>query len=311
LIDTDNCEQLGVEILEIVLEEVNDLKTRLIKARQNGRIRGFLRRAIFRIRVAPFQLKQRVVMKILVTAKRVVDYNVSIRVLSDQTGVDLNNVKMSVNPFDEIAIEEAVRLKEAGKAEEVIVLCVGAVNCQEQIRTALALGADRGILVETDEDMQPLGIAKVMKAIVDIEQPRLIITGKQAIDGDNSQTGQMLAALAGLAQATFASEIDLGDDSAMVTREIDGGLETITVSLPAVVTTDLRLNEPRYASLPNIMKAKKKQVDVYTPADLGVDVTPRVKTLKVEPPAERKAGIKVESVEELVDKLRNEAKVIS
>ncbi len=233
-------------------------------------------------------------MKILVTAKRVGDYNVSIRVLSDQTGVDLNNVKMSVNPFDEIAIEEAVRLKEAGKAEEVIVLSVGAGNCQEQIRTALALGADRGILVETDEDMQPLGIAKVMKAIVDIEQPRLIITGKQAIDGDNSQTGQMLAALAGLAQATFASEIDLGDDSATVTREIDGGLETITVSLPAVVTTDLRLNEPRYASLPNIMKAKKKQVDVYTPADRGVDLTLRVKTLKVEPHAERKAGIKVE-----------------
>lgn len=250
-------------------------------------------------------------MKILVTAKRVVDYNVSIRVLKDQTGVDLNNVKMSVNPFDEIAIEEAVRLKEAGKAEEVIVLSVGAANCHEQIRTALALGADRGILVETDEDMQPLGIAKVMKAIVDKEQPKLIITGKQAIDGDNSQTGQMLAALAGISQATFASEIDLDDDFATVTREVDGGLETIKVSLPAVVTTDLRLNEPRYASLPNIMKAKKKQVDVYTPSELEVDVTPRVRTLKVEAPAERKAGIKVASVEELVDKLRNEAKVIS
>lgn len=250
-------------------------------------------------------------MKILVTAKRVVDYNVNIRVLADQSGVDLNNVKMSVNPFDEIAIEEAVRLKEAGKAEEVIVVSVGVSQCQEQLRTALALGADRGILVETDEALQPLGIAKVLKAVIDKEAPGLIITGKQAIDGDNSQTGQMLAALAGLAQATFASEIDLGEDSATVTREIDGGLETITVKLPAIVTTDLRLNEPRYASLPNIMKAKKKPIDIFTPADLGVDVSPRVKTLKVEPPAERAAGIKVESVEVLVDKLRNEAKVIS
>lgn len=250
-------------------------------------------------------------MKILVTAKRVVDYNVNIRVLADQSGVDLNNVKMSVNPFDEIAIEEAVRLKEAGKAEEVIVVSVGQTQCQEQLRTALALGADRGILVETEEDMQPLAIAKVLKAVVDKEQPGLIITGKQAIDGDNSQTGQMLAALAGLAQATFASEVEIGDGSATVTREIDGGLETISVKLPAIVTTDLRLNEPRYASLPNIMKAKKKPIDVITPADLGVDVAPRVKTLKVEPPAERAAGIKVESVEALVDKLRNEAKVIS
>ena len=250
-------------------------------------------------------------MKILVTAKRVVDYNVNIRVLADQSGVDLNNVKMSVNPFDEIAIEEAVRLKEAGKAEEVIVVSVGVRQCQEQLRTALALGADRGILVETDEALQPLGIAKALKAVIDKEAPGLIITGKQAIDGDNSQTGQMLAALAGLAQATFASEIDLGEDSATVTREIDGGLETITVKLPAIVTTDLRLNEPRYASLPNIMKAKKKPIDIFTPADLGVDVSPRVKTLKVEPPAERAAGIKVESVEVLVDKLRNEAKVIS
>ncbi|MGB1756877.1 MAG: electron transfer flavoprotein subunit beta/FixA family protein, partial [Pseudomonadales bacterium] len=228
-------------------------------------------------------------MKILVTAKRVVDYNVNIRVLADQSGVDLNNVKMSVNPFDEIAIEEAVRLKEAGKAEEVVVVSVGATQCQEQLRTALALGADRGILVESDEDMQPLGIAKVLKAVIDKEAPKLVITGKQAIDGDNSQTGQMLAALAGLSQATFASEIELGDDSATVTREIDGGLETITVKLPAVVTTDLRLNEPRYASLPNIMKAKKKPIDVMTPADLGVDVAPRVKTLKVEPPADRAA----------------------
>ena len=250
-------------------------------------------------------------MKILVTAKRVVDYNVNIRVLADQSGVDLNNVKMSVNPFDEIAIEEAVRLKEAGKAEEVIVVSVGVSQCQEQLRTALALGADRGILVETDEALQPLGIAKALKAVIDKEAPGLIITGKQAIDGDNSQTGQMLAALAGLAQATFASEIDLGEDSATVTREIDGGLETITVKLPAIVTTDLRLNEPRYASLPNIMKAKKKPIDIFTPADLGVDVSPRVKTLKVEPPAERAAGLKADSVEVLVDKLRNEAKVIS
>lgn len=225
--------------------------------------------------------------------------------------MDLNNVKMSVNPFDEIAIEEAVRLKEAGKADEVIVVSVGVSQCQEQLRTALALGADRGILVETDEALQPLGIAKALKAVIDKEGPGLIITGKQAIDGDNSQTGQMLAALAGLAQATFASEIDLGEDSATVTREIDGGLETITVKLPAIVTTDLRLNEPRYASLPNIMKAKKKPIDILTPADLGVDVSPRVKTLKVEPPAERAAGIKVDSVEALVDKLRNEAKVIS
>jgi electron transfer flavoprotein beta subunit len=250
-------------------------------------------------------------MKVLVTAKRVVDYNVSIRVLSDNSGVDLNNVKMSVNPFDEIAIEEAVRLKEAGKVEEVIVVSIGTSACQEQIRTCLALGADRGILVETDEVMQPLAIAKCLKAIVDKEQPGLIIAGKQAIDGDNSQTGQMLAALAGLSQATFASNIELEADTATVTREIDGGLETITVKLPAVITTDLRLNEPRYASLPNIMKAKKKPVEIMTPADLGVDVTPRVTTLKVTPPAERKAGIIVDSVEQLVDKLKNEAKVIS
>ena len=250
-------------------------------------------------------------MKVLVTAKRVVDYNVSIRVLSDNSGVDLNNVKMSVNPFDEIAIEEAVRLKESGKVEEVIVVSIGTSACQEQIRTCLALGADRGILVETDEVMQPLAIAKCLKAIVDKEQPGLIIAGKQAIDGDNSQTGQMLAALAGLSQATFASNIELEADTATVTREIDGGLETITVKLPAVITTDLRLNEPRYASLPNIMKAKKKPVDIMTPADLGVDVTPRVTTLKVTPPAERKAGIIVDSVEQLVDKLKNEAKVIS
>ena len=250
-------------------------------------------------------------MKVLFTAKRVVDYNVSIRVLSDNSGVDLNNVKMSVNPFDEIAIEEAVRLKEAGKVEEVIVLSIGTSASQEQIRTCLALGADRGILIETDVEVQPLAIAKCIKAIIDKEQPGLIITGKQAIDGDNSQTGQMVAALAGLAQATFASKIELNEDTATVTREIDGGLEVITVKLPAVVTTDLRLNEPRYASLPNIMKAKKKPVEVLTPEDLGIDVTPRVKTLKVTPPAERKAGIIVETVETLVDKLKNEAKVIS
>ncbi len=250
-------------------------------------------------------------MKVLVAAKRVVDYNVNIRVLSDNTGVDLNNVKMSLNPFDEIALEEAVRLREAGTAEEVIVVSIGSSACQEQIRTALALGADRGILVETEEEMQPLAIAKVLKAIVEKEQPQLIILGKQAIDDDNSQTGQMLAALAGLSQATFASKVVIGDGTATVTREVDGGLETITVKLPAIITTDLRLNEPRYASLPNIMKAKKKQVDIYTPEELGVDIVSRVKTLKVEPPAERKAGVIVESVEELVDKLRNEAKVIS
>ena len=249
-------------------------------------------------------------MKVLVTVKRVVDYNVNVRVLSDHSGVDLNNVKMSVNPFDEIAIEEAVRLKEAGTAEEVVVVSIGTSACKEQIRTALALGADRGILVESDEIMQPLAIAKLMKVLIEKEQPGLVITGKQAIDDDNSQTGQMIAALAGLSQATFASELVIGDGTATVTREIDGGLETITVK-PAIVTTDLRLNEPRYASLPNIMKAKKKPIDTYTPADLGVDVAPRVKTLKVTPPAERKAGIIVESVEELVDKLRNEAKVIS
>ena len=250
-------------------------------------------------------------MKVLVTAKRVVDANVNVRVLNDGSGIDLNNVKMAVNPFDEIAIAEAVRLKEAGKAEEVVVVSVGASNCQEQIRTALALGADRGILVETTEVMQPLAIAKVLKAVVDKEQPGLVILGKQAIDGDNGQTGQMLAALAGLSQATFASNLDVGDGKATVTREIDGGLQTIEVKLPAIVTTDLRLNEPRYASLPNIMKAKKKPIDVMTPADLGVDVTPRLKTLKVTPPPQRKAGIIVETVEELVNKLKNEAKVIS
>lgn len=249
-------------------------------------------------------------MKVLVTVKRVVDYNVNVRVLSDHSGVDLNNVKMSVNPFDEIAIEEAVRLKEAGTAEEVVVVSIGTSACKEQIRTALALGADRGILVESDEIMQPLAIAKLMKVLIEKEQPGLVITGKQAIDDDNSQTGQMIAALAGLSQATFASELVIGDGTATVTREIDGGLETITVKLPAIVTTDLRLNEPRYASLPNIMKAKKKPIDTTTPAELGVDVSSNLKTLSVEAPAERSAGIMVESVDELVAKLKTEAKVI-
>ena len=216
-----------------------------------------------------------------------------------------------MNPFDEIAIEEAVRLKEAGTAEEVVVVSIGTSACKEQIRTALALGADRGILVESDDDIEPLAVAKLLKAVVAQENPGIVLVGKQAIDDDNSQTGQMIAALAGLSQATFASELVIGDGTATVTREIDGGLETITVKLPAIVTTDLRLNEPRYASLPNIMKAKKKQIDTYTPAELGVEVAPRIKTLKVTPPAERKAGIIVESVEELVDKLRNEAKVIT
>ncbi|HJN49171.1 MAG: electron transfer flavoprotein subunit beta/FixA family protein [Pseudomonadales bacterium] len=249
-------------------------------------------------------------MKVLVTAKRVVDANVSIRVQSDNSGVDLNNVKMAVNPFDEIAIEEAVRLREAGSAEEVVVVSIGITNCQEQIRTALALGADRGIFVEADGDLQPLAVAKILKAIVDKESPGIIILGKQAIDGDNSQTGPMLAALAGLSQATFASELTIEDGKAVVTREIDGGMETISVPLPAVITTDLRLNEPRYASLPNIMKAKKKPVDSYTPEELGVDVAPRLTTLKVEPPSERAAGVIVETAEELIDKLKNEAKVI-
>lgn len=249
-------------------------------------------------------------MKVLVTAKRVVDANVNVRVLSDNSGMDLNNVKMAVNPFDEIAIEEAVRIREAGNAEEVIVVSIGPTQCQEQIRTALALGADRGIFVETDADIQPLAVAKVLKALIDKENPDLIILGKQAIDGDNIQTGQMLAALAGLPQATFANEILLADGEATVTREIDGGMETITVKTPAVITADLRLNEPRYASLPNIMKAKKKQVDTYTPEELGVDVAPRLTTLKVEPPEGRQAGVIVEDVAELVDKLKNEAKVI-
>lgn len=249
-------------------------------------------------------------MKVLVAVKRVADYNVKVRAKADGTGADLANVKMAINPFCEIAVEEAVRLKEKGVATEVVVVSMGPKACQEQIRTALALGADRGIQVETEEELQPLAVAKLLKAVSDKEEAQLIILGKQSIDGDNNQTGQMFAALSGFSQATFASEVVIEDGNAKVTREIDGGLQTLSLNLPAVVTTDLRLNEPRYASLPNIMKAKKKPLDVSTPADLGVEVAPRIKTLKVEPPAERQAGIKVETVAELVDKLKNEAKVI-
>jgi electron transfer flavoprotein beta subunit len=247
-------------------------------------------------------------MKVLVPVKRVIDYNVKIRVKADQTGVETANVKMSMNPFDEISVEEAIRLKEAGKAEEVIVVSVGPQQCQETIRTALAMGADRGILVLSDQPAEPLAVAKILKALVDKEGPELVIVGKQAIDDDSNQTGQMLAALLGWSQATFASKIDL--DATQVTREVDGGLETLKITLPAVVTSDLRLNEPRYASLPNIMKAKKKPIDNTTPADLGVDINPRLKTLKVVEPAKRQAGVKVETVAELVSKLKNEAKVI-
>ena len=249
-------------------------------------------------------------MKILVPVKRVVDYNVKVRVKSDQTGVDIANVKMSMNPFDEIAVEEAMRLKEKGVATEVVAVSCGAQACQETLRTAMAIGADRGILVQTDVELQPLAVAKLLKALVDKEQPGLVILGKQAIDDDANQTGQMLAALADLPQATFASKVEIGDGKATVTREVDGGLETISVSLPAVVTTDLRLNEPRYVTLPNIMKAKKKQLDVVKPEDLGVDVAPRLKTLKVSEPPGRKAGVKVPDVATLVAKLKNEAKVI-
>ncbi|MDP4300682.1 electron transfer flavoprotein subunit beta/FixA family protein [Leptothrix discophora] len=249
-------------------------------------------------------------MKALVAVKRVVDYNVKVRVKSDGTGVDIANVKMSMNPFDEIAIEEAVRLKEKGVVTEVIAVSCGVTQCQETLRTAMAIGADRAIHVETDAELQPLAVAKLLKALVDKEQPGLVILGKQAIDDDCNQTGQMLAALANLPQATFASKVEIADGKAVVTREIDGGLETLSLSLPAVITTDLRLNEPRYVTLPNIMKAKKKPLDKVTPADLGVDVTPRLKTLKVAEPAGRKAGIKVADVAALVDKLKNEAKVI-
>ena len=249
-------------------------------------------------------------MKILVAIKRVIDYNVKVRVKPDHTDVDLTNVKMAINPFCEIAVEEAVRLKEKGVANEIVAVSLGVKECQEQIRTALALGADRGILVETGEPLSSLNVAKLLKAIADQEQPDLIILGKQAIDTDNNQTGQMLAALAGLPQATFASEVTVESGKAIVTREIDGGLQTLSLSLPAVVTTDLRLNEPRYASLPNIMKAKRKPLDIKTPEQLGVEVVSTVNTIRVDPPAERSAGIKVASVEELLDKLKNEAKVI-
>ena len=251
-------------------------------------------------------------MKILVPVKRVVDYNVKVRVKSDGTGVDIANVKMSMNPFDEIAVEEAVRLKEKGIATEVIAVSCGVTQCQETLRTAMAIGADRGILVETpaDLELQPLAVAKLLKALVDKEQPGLIILGKQAIDDDCNQTGQMLAALADLPQATFASKVEVVDGKAQVTREIDGGLEILSLSMPAVITTDLRLNEPRYVTLPNIMKAKKKQLDIFKPEDLGVDVAPRIATLKVSEPPKRSAGIKVPDVATLVDKLKNVSKVI-
>ena len=250
-------------------------------------------------------------MKIIVPIKRVVDYNVKVRPLGDQSDVDLNNVKMAMNPFCEIAIEEAVRLKEAGTATEVIAVTVGKSDSQEQLRTALALGADRAILVETDSLLEPLAIAKALAKVIEAEAPKIVILGKQAIDGDNNQTGQMLAALLNYGQATFASKISIDGDSASVTREIDGGLQTLKVSLPAIITTDLRLNEPRYASLPNIMKAKKKELDVQPIDAMGIDTAPRMELLSVELPAARQEGIKVESVEELVGKLKNEAKVIS
>nr|WP_319384781.1 electron transfer flavoprotein subunit beta/FixA family protein [uncultured Roseibium sp.] len=249
-------------------------------------------------------------MKILVPVKRVIDYNVKVRVKPDGSGVDLANVKMSMNPFDEISVEEALRLKEAGKATEVIVVSVGPQQSTETLRTGLAMGADRGILVKTDETTEPLAVAKILKAIVEAEEPGLVIVGKQAIDDDCNQTGQMLAALLGWSQGTFASNVDLGDGTADVTREVDGGLQTVKLKLPAIVTTDLRLNEPRYASLPNIMKAKKKPIDEKTPEDFGVDITPRLTVVTTTEPAGREAGIKVASVSELVDKLKNEAGVL-
>ncbi|MBY0243664.1 MAG: electron transfer flavoprotein subunit beta/FixA family protein [Burkholderiaceae bacterium] len=249
-------------------------------------------------------------MKVLVPVKRVVDYNVKVRVKSDGTGVDIANVKMSMNPFDEIALEEATRLKEAGKVTEVVAVSAGVAQCQETLRTGMAIGADRGILVETTAELEPLAVAKLLKALADKEQPQLIILGKQAIDDDSNQTGQMLASLLGWPQATFASKVVLEDGKAIVTREVDGGLETLSLTLPAIITTDLRLNEPRYVTLPNIMKAKKKPLETVKPEDLGVDVTPRLKTLKVAEPAKRSAGIKVPDVATLVAKLRTEAKVI-
>ena len=249
-------------------------------------------------------------MKALVAVKRVVDYNVKVRVKADHTGVETANVKMSMNPFDEIAVEEALRLREAGTVEEVIAVSCGVQQCQETIRTALAMGADRGVLILTDVELQPLAVAKLLKAVIAKEGPEIVIIGKQAIDDDCNQTGQMLAALLGWPQATFASKLVISDGGAEVTREVDGGLETVKLKMPAVVTTDLRLNEPRYASLPNIMKAKKKPIDTVSPEDLGVDVTPRLVTLKVEEPAKRQCGVKVGSVEELVTKLKTEARVI-
>lgn len=249
-------------------------------------------------------------MKILVAVKRVVDYNVKIRVKSDNSGVDLANVKMSMNPFDEIAVEEAVRLKESGVATEIVVVSVGPTQCQETLRTALAIGADRAILVETDAELQPLAVAKILKALAEKEQAQIVILGKQAIDDDSNQTGQMLASLMDIPQATFASKVVVADGKASVTREVDGGLETIAITLPAVITTDLRLNEPRYVTLPNIMKAKKKTLEIVKPEDLGVDIAPRLKTLKVEEPPKRSAGVMVADVAALVDKLKNEAKVI-
>jgi electron transfer flavoprotein beta subunit len=249
-------------------------------------------------------------MKALVAVKRVIDYNVKARVKADGSGVDLANVKMSMNPFDEIAVEEAIRLKEKGVVTEIVAVSLGVAQCQETLRTALAMGADRAILVESDAELQPLAVAKLLKAVATKEAPQLIILGKQAIDDDSNQTGQMLAALLGWSQATFASKVEVADGRAKVTREVDGGLETISIKLPAIITTDLRLNEPRYATLPNIMKAKKKQLDVMKPADLGVDVTPRLTTLKVVEPPKRKGGVMVKDVADLVAKLKNEAKVI-
>ncbi len=249
-------------------------------------------------------------MKVLIPVKRVVDYNVKVRVKSDGTGVETANVKMSMNPFDEIAVEEAVRLKEAGTATEIVAISCGVQACQETLRTALAIGADRAILVQTDVELQPLGVAKLLKALVEKEQPKLVILGKQAIDDDANQTGQMLAALLGWAQGTFVSKVKVEGEKAEVTREVDGGLETVSLKLPAVITVDLRLNEPRYVTLPNIMKAKKKQMETLKPEDLGVDAAPRLATLRVEEPAKRKAGVKVADAKALVEKLKNEAKVI-
>lgn len=249
-------------------------------------------------------------MKILVPIKRVVDYNIKVRVKSDHSGVELANVKMSINPFDEIAVEEAVRLKESGKAAEVVVVSIGPAQAQETLRTAMAIGADRGILIQTDDIVEPLSVAKLLKAVVGAESPDLVIMGKQAIDDDSNQTGQMLATLLGWGQATFASKVELDGGKAIVTREVDGGLETLSVKTPAIITTDLRLNEPRYASLPNIMKAKKKELDTKTPADYGVTIEHRLETLKVEEPPKRSGGIKVPDVDTLIDKLKNEAKVI-